>query len=94
MEDLPIKGYRGSWAGAQGVPLFGGPPVHKFSFWDPKVHLPGPSCRLDNPKGSLECPNVCSVGEGCRREAQIVLIGKGDSLGEVDVERGNINYEE
>ena len=67
--------------------------MHKFGFWDPKVHLLGPSTRPDNSRGSLECANVCSVGKGRRREAEVVHVGKGDSLVEVDVERGNINYE-
>ena len=68
--------------------------MHKFSFWDPKVNLPGPSSHPDDPKSPLKYLYVCSVGAGRHREAEVVHVEKGNAFGEVDVEGGNVYYEE
>ena len=68
--------------------------MHKFGFEDSKFDFTGPSPGSYCLKDSLKYSDVCVVGERHRHEAEIVNIGEGDTFGEIEVERGDINYKQ
>ena len=60
--------------------------MHKFGFRDAKVNVTGSGLAPHGSNGFPEDSDVRTVGERRRCEAEIVDIGEGDSLREVNVQ--------